>query len=356
MSISRGLAALTLFFATTLSASYLYKDEVVFLDSVTKEINTIGKELHEKTGINLYSMILKKTPKDENLTEYEKEILQDLEKPAVVLMLSQEEKEVDIVVSDIALEKLFDKPQILNPTLNTGSILPILRGKSKDESEAENMGRAIKSAYRDLASQIAKSKATHLQSAPELVNYLYKDEVIFLEYVNTEVNAIGRELHEKSGIGLYVAVLKELPHGMSIVDYEKEAIAKLPKPAIVLVVSEFDKQIDILARPQSLYALFDKDQVLSPMPNSGTILPILTMKAKHTPMSQKFGAAIQNGYTDLAEQIARSKDIALETVPGNANKEVFLVLRILFYAMILYALYLYIKRKYLLRKMKNERP
>ncbi len=356
MSISRGLAALILFLSTTLSANYLYKDEVVFLDSVTQEINTIGKELHEKTGINLYSVILKKIPDDINITEYEKNILLEVEKPAVLLILSQSDKEVDISTSTEALFNLFDKPQILSPTPNTGTILPILRDKAKSESEVQNVGRAIKSAYIDLASQIAKSKNIALDSTPEFVDYLYKDEVIFLEYVNTEVNAIGRELYQKSGISLYVAVLKELPEGMSIVDYEKESIKELPKPAILLVISEFDKQIDIIARPQALYKLFDKNQVLSPMPNSGTILPILTMKAKGTPLSQKFGAAIQNGYTDLADQIATSKNIELDTIPGNANKEVFMVLRILFYGMIVYALYLYIKRKYLLRKMKNERP
>ena len=356
MSISRGLAALILFLSTTLSANYLYKDEVVFLDSVTKEISTIGKELHEKTGINLYSIILKKTPDDLNITEYEKNILQELEKPAVVLVLSQADKEVDIATSSLNLLALFDKPQILNPMHNVGTILPILRAKTKEMSEEKNVGMAIVSAYTDLASQIAKSKNTTLKSAPDFIDYIYKDEVIFLDYVNTEVNAIGRELHHKSGIGLYVAILKELPKGMSIVDYEKETMKKLAQPSILLVISEFDKQIDILARPQSLYELFDKDQVLSPMPNSGTILPILTMKAKGTPQSQKFGAAIQNGYTDLADQIAKSKNIHLESVPGNANKEVFMVLRILFYGMILYALYLFIKRKYILRKMKNERP
>jgi hypothetical protein len=354
LSISRGLAALIIFFTTTLSANYLYKDEVVFLDSVTNEINTIGKELHVKTGINLYSIILKNTPNDINITEYEKNILQEVEKPAVLLILSQSDKEVDISTSSKELLDLFDKPQILSPTLNTGTILPILRDKSESESEAQNVARAIKSAYIDLASQMAKSKNITLESTPELVDYLYKDEVIFLEYVNTEVNAIGRELYQKSGISLYVAVLKELPEGMSIVDYEKEQIKELPKPAILLVISEFDKQIDIMARPQELYGLFDKKQILSPMPNSGTILPILTMKAKRTPLSQKFGAAIQNGYTDLAEQIATSKKIALETIPGNANKEVFMVLRVLFYGMILYALYLYLKRKYILRKKKNE--
>jgi hypothetical protein len=193
-----------------------------------------------------------------------------------------------------------------------------------------------------------------LFSTSLFANYLYKDEVVFLDYVNEDINTIGKELHEKTGIGLYVAVIKELPKNTTIVEYEKELIKELPQPAILLTLSEYDKQIDILARPQELYDLFDKSQVLSPMPNSGTILPILTMKAKKATIAEKFGAAIQNGYTDIADQIAQNKKVELKSIPGNANKEVFMVLRILFYGFILYALYLFIKRKYVMRKRKNE--
>lgn len=185
-------------------------------------------------------------------------------------------------------------------------------------------------------------------------NYLYKDEVVFLDYVTQDINKIGKELQEKTGIGVYVVVLKELPEGMHIVDYEKQIMPELKEPAIVLALSELDKKIDIFARPKSLYKLIDKEQILSPMPNSGTILPILTMKAKKATTAEKFGAAIQNGYTDIAEQIADSKHVKLVSAPGNANKEVFLVLRIIFYGFLLYALYLFIKRKYIIRKRKNE--
>lgn len=185
-------------------------------------------------------------------------------------------------------------------------------------------------------------------------NYLYKDEVVFLDYVTQEINTIGKELQEKTGIGVYVVVLKELPKGMSIVEYEKHIMQELKEPAMVLALSELDKQIDIFARPQSLYELIDKSQILSPMPNSGTILPILTMKAKKATTAEKFGAAIQNGYTDIVTQIADSKKVKLLSAPGNANKEVFMVLRILFYGFLLYALYLFIKRKYIMRKRKNE--
>lgn len=182
--------------------------------------------------------------------------------------------------------------------------------------------------------------------SPLSAEYLYKDEVIHLEDVTQAVEVIGKELHEKTGVGLYVAVLKELEQNLTIVDYEKRLMDELEQPAVLLVISEYDKQIDIFARPASLYKDFDKAQVLSPFPNSGTILPILTMKSKKATVSEKFGAAVENGYADIAEQIADSRDVTLEHGFGNANKTVFNILRLIFYGIIAYALFLYIKRKF----------
>ncbi len=189
-----------------------------------------------------------------------------------------------------------------------------------------------------------------LYSSILYAGHMHRDEVIFIDSVNQELDKIGKELQEKTGIGLYAVVLKELPEGMSIVDYEKVIMQELAEPAVVLMLSENDKQIDILARPIELYEAFDKSQILSPFPNSGTILPILTMKAKKATTAEKFAAAVQNGYTDIAEQIADAKNVELESIPGNSNKEVFNVLRVFFYGFILYALFLFIRGKYIRRK------
>lgn len=184
--------------------------------------------------------------------------------------------------------------------------------------------------------------------------YLYKDEVVFIDSFQADLEKIGSELHEKTGIGLYVAVVKELENNQTIVALEKEIMAKLKEPAVLLVLSDFDKQIDIMARPASLYKDFDKDQILSPFPNTGTILPILTMKAKKATTAEKIAAALQNGYYDLADQIAQSKGVSLESAPSGTNKMIFNLLRLLFYGMIAYGLFFYIKHKFFSKKSDNE--
>ena len=79
-----------------------------------------------------------------------------------------------------------------------------------------------------------------------------------------DVETIGKELHEKTGIALRLVVLQELDANQSIVDYEKNLIKNFKEPTILLTFSELNQKVDILARPESLYKYFDKNQVLSP--------------------------------------------------------------------------------------------
>lgn len=203
--------------------------------------------------------------------------------------------------------------------------------------------------------------------------YLYKDELIFNPAFNAEVEKLGLELHQKTGVALRLVMLKELPSGMNIVEYEKELMKEFSEPTILLTFSEMDSKVDILAHPASLYEYFDKKQVLSPisspvqafviallnmdfsdMSSGGTILPLLAQKAKDGEVLGKYSGSMFNGYADIAEQIAASKRVVLENAVGSANQTSILLVKVLFYGFILYGIFLYIKRKLYLRREKNE--
>ena len=184
--------------------------------------------------------------------------------------------------------------------------------------------------------------------------YLYKDEVVQIDAFAKEVEELGSELEAKTGISLYLVMIKELAEGQTIIDYEKELAANVKGDAVFLTFVEFNKKVDIHATNASLYKYFDKEQVLSFMPNTGTIIPLLVAKAKDVPLNEKYASALMNGYADIAEQIADAKDVKLEHAVGNANKNFINLLRLFFYGMIAYGLYLYIKRKYMTRKRVDE--
>ena len=203
--------------------------------------------------------------------------------------------------------------------------------------------------------------------------YLYKDEVIFNPKFNVEVEKLGSELYEKTGISLKLLMLKELPQGKDIVSYEKELIKEFNEPTILLTFSEMDSQVDILASDTSLYKYFDKKQVLSPvsspvqafvialmsmdfsdMTSGGTILPLLAQKSKKGEVLGKYSGSMFNGYADIAEQIAESKNVVLENAIGNANQNSIFVVKIIFYGIILIGIYMYIKRKLFYRRQRLE--
>lgn len=201
--------------------------------------------------------------------------------------------------------------------------------------------------------------------------YLYKDEVINNPSFNAEVEKLGAELYEKTGISLRLLMLRELPNGKHIVEYEKDLIKQFNEPTILLTFSELDMKVDILANDSSLYKYFNKKQVLSPisspvqafvialinmdfsdMTSGGTILPLLAGKAKKGEQLGKYSGSMFNGYADIAEQIADSKNVVLENAVGSANQTSIFVVKILFYGIIIIAIFMYIKRKLYFRRQR----
>ena len=211
-------------------------------------------------------------------------------------------------------------------------------------------------------------------------NYLYKDELIFNPAFSAEVEKLGSELYQKTGISLRLLMLKELPHGKNMVAYEQEILNEFGQPTVLLTFSQKDTKVDILANEPSLYSLFDKKQILSPVASpvqsfvialfysdsfdsfkelassyGGTIIPLLAQKAKDSELLGKYSGSMFNGYADIAEQIAANKGIVLENAVGNTNKDSIFVVKVLFYGFILYAIFLYIKRKIYMRKQNESK-
>jgi len=212
-----------------------------------------------------------------------------------------------------------------------------------------------------------------------VAEYLYKDEIVHRPEFTKEVETLGSELYQKTGIALRLIMLRELPHGKSMFEYEQDLLKNFTEPTIVLVFSEMDKEVDIMANDTSLYKYFDRKQVLSPVASpvqafimalvyadswehfqelrsnyGGTILPLLAGKAKNEQIVGKYAGSMFNGYLDIAHQIATSNGIVLENDPGDANQETIFFVKVFFYGFILYGIVMYIRRKLYIRRQKLE--
>ena len=191
MRFSRGLAALifTVLFQTTLTAEYLYKDDVVNNPKFSEKIESIGKDLYEKTGISLRLVMIRDLPNAIGIVEYEKKIIEEFKEPTVLLTFAELNSEVDIFVNDVSLYKYFDRGQVLSPVASTaqavamafffaesfedfkelasdsgGTILPLLGSKAKAGEVTGKYSAAMYNGYVDIAGQIAESKNVQLKN------------------------------------------------------------------------------------------------------------------------------------------------------------------------------------------------
>lgn len=208
--------------------------------------------------------------------------------------------------------------------------------------------------------------------------YLYKDDVVKNPNFTQQINSIGAELKAKTGVSLYLVMVRDLEENQTIAEFEKKLAGELDEPAVIMTFIELKQKVDILARPVSLYEHFNKQQVLSPnatfigavvsavmfarsydeakeliVNRGGTILPILAERAKGDDIVSKYSVAMYNGYADVAEQIAAYKGVSLSSSAGSGSKNFINILRVIFYGIILYAIILYIRGKYFRKKDDN---
>lgn len=205
--------------------------------------------------------------------------------------------------------------------------------------------------------------------------FLYKDEVVKNPIFTDQINTIGAELKAKTGVSLYLVMVRDLDNNQSIADYEKNLTRELGEPSVILTFVEMKKNVDIIARPASLYKDFNKAQILSPSATwigsvisaimfahnfdeaqelianrGGTILPILAERAKGKDIVSKYSVAMYNGYSDTAEQIAAKKGVTLSSAAGSGSKNFIDILRIIFYGILLLALFFYVKGRFFTKK------
>lgn len=162
--------------------------------------------------------------------------------------------------------------------------------------------------------------------------------------VSAKIEQISNELNEKTGIKTAVYISDSLAEQtpaelLQSLNFKPPYALLLLSKAVKAKDGSIHPLVDILASPDVI-GLFDKAQILSPLPERGTILPILTSnKGKDI-----YNAAILNGYADLAEQIAASRNVELKNGIGNANKSFLNLIRYFVYGTILLVVFVMIKK------------
>ena len=166
---------------------------------------------------------------------------------------------------------------------------------------------------------------------------------IINDRASIKIDEIGEEVYQKTKINIYLIAVKNLG-GKSIREYANEKVKSLKKPFVLLILAKEDKQVEIVSSPEAKDK-FDKEEVLDPM--SGTIIPILVTKVKkEIKIDDKYSAAMLNGYSDIAEQIADSYNIKLVSGIGSTNRNIINAIRLFVYGSVLLVILMFLKRRF----------
>lgn len=159
---SNRLLAVALFFLTLSSAlanTVLINEDIVGKLAIQK-ISLLGRELRDKTGVNLYLMAVEDLD-GKTMDQFIKENKFEIQNPYAILFLAKNDHQVNIITSD-NVDSMFDKDKTLSPYPWSGTILPLLAIK---KDNADKYTAAMLNGYADIAEQIANYHHVTLEQA-----------------------------------------------------------------------------------------------------------------------------------------------------------------------------------------------
>lgn len=173
----------------------------------------------------------------------------------------------------------------------------------------------------------------------------------FIDYVGApinskaidKVNEIGQEVQTKTNIQILVYARQNLfgfvdipmeEKIKKIKSLEQNLTAHLKGEYALLVVSVDDVHVNLLMS-DNVKSIINKDDILDDY-----VIPLLASKDKNS-LNSKVSAAILNGYAEIADRIAESKQIVLTSSIGSGGTQASSIWKVFMYTMIVGGLLLY---------------
>ena len=157
---------------------------------------------------------------------------------------------------------------------------------------------------------------------PLNANYLFNDHLISPKSADL-IEKIGSELYNKTKINAYVITTHdEIQRGVSIYEYIKKYESSLSKPYVAIVFAPNSKRIHVIASNKELLNGLDKNKILDYAIN------IIASKDKNS-LQSKYDLGIVQAYSELADEIAKTKAIILKNTIKESGRWVIKLLNII---------------------------
>ncbi len=146
------------------------------------------------------------------------------------------------------------------------------------------------------------------------------------------IEEMGNELVSKTGVNGYVVATNEnFVEKFNLVEYSKKYEANVSKPYVILIFapnaiitakSETKGRVALIPSSEDLRELYDKSDVMD------ATIDVVAVQDKNT-KEDKYNIGIVQGFSELADQIASSKNVEMTTTLPNETKIIISVLRVI---------------------------
>jgi len=174
--------------------------------------------------------------------------------------------------------------------------------------------------------------------------YILESDGLIDSRAELKIFEIGKECEAKTGVRIYIYAKENYPLSSTkevsdkiakIKQIETAVIKNLKKPYVVLTLALNQTHVNLLLS-DDLESIIDKNDILD-----GYVVPLLASKDKNK-LFVKVSAAMLNGYAQIADEIALSKGIKLESSIGSEGKTAGTIWKVFMYFLIVTGLILYI--------------
>lgn len=183
---------------------------------------------------------------------------------------------------------------------------------------------------------------------PFLLNaaHILKDDLLRPE-ASKLIEQMGNELFTKTGMNEYVIATNEnFPEKFNLVEYSKKYETNMSKPYVILifapnaVITQASGQkgrVALIPSSKAVAVLYNKSDVID------ATIDVVAAKDKNT-KEDKFNIGIVQGFSELADQIASSKNVELKTTIPNDTRTIIGYVKILVYIGAFFVLWIFILR------------
>lgn len=173
-------------------------------------------------------------------------------------------------------------------------------------------------------------------------NFLLNGDLIDVR-AKEKILQMGNEVKSKLGINIYLDSKVDLNIDPKlptkdrlnlIKKYEDNILKNLEQPYVLLTIAMEQMHVNLYFS-DSIKNIIDKDDILN-----GYVVPLLASKDKNT-LASKVSAATLNGYAAIADTLAESQKIKLESSIGSEGKVSSTIWRVFIYFLVISGLLAY---------------